>query len=171
MRSGTEVVVFAGVVLSIMIPGGLLLRQNRELRSVLAGPPRPIIEGAYLPPLGGYGWDSHKATLVIALRSGCPYCEASMGFYGRIADEWKRQTLRAYPLVLYPDPAKGVRPEIRDMGRLTSMDYEKIGVVGTPTVLLVDSRGRVLRKWIGQLSPSEEAGLLATVRGSLLASQ
>ena len=57
------------------------------------------------------------------------------------------------------------------MGRLTSMDYEKIGVVGTPTVLLVDSRGRVLRKWIGQLSPSEEAGLLATVRGSLLASQ
>lgn len=164
MRNWSEAVVFTGVVLSIVIPGGLVLRRNEGLRNLLSGPPRVIGKGVQIEPLAGYRWNSHEATLIMALRSDCPYCQASMGLYGRISNLWKDQMLNAYPLVLFPDSAKAAEPEIRDIQRLTNVDYLKLGIRGTPTVLLVDSRGKVLEKWAGQLPPSEEQGLLSTVR-------
>jgi hypothetical protein len=36
-------------------------------------------------------------------------------------------------------------------------------VSGTPTLLLLDSKGRVERAWIGQLNPQGEKELIATV--------
>jgi len=164
MRNWSEVAVFAGVVLSVIVPGGLILRQNHQLRSLLAGKAKVLTEGVHLESPIGYRWDSHKATLVIALRSGCPYCEASMGFYGRILRLWAGQSLKAYPIALYPDAATEVGPEIHGIQRLTDLDYAKMGIASTPTVLLVDSRGMVLRKWAGQLPRSDEEKLIGTVR-------
>jgi thiol-disulfide isomerase/thioredoxin len=162
----SEAVTFTVVVVSVMVAGGLLLRQNQELRRLLSGPPKVIVEGQLIGPLGlgEYRWDSNRATLVIALRSGCPYCEASMGLYGRISELWKGHALEAYPLVLYPDSTKEVNAEIRDLRQLTNVDYVRMGVGSTPTLLLIDSQGRVLRKWTGQLTSQTEEGFLSTVR-------
>jgi hypothetical protein len=165
MRNRSEVAVFLAVVLSVMVLGALILRQNQQVRTLLVGRPRTIIEGARLQPLNGYEWGSHRATLIIALRSGCPFCQASAGFYGRIGDVWKGEKLKVYPLVLYPDAANEVEPEVRKFQKLVNMDYLKIGVLSTPTVLLVDSQGNVLRKWTGELPVSQEEDLLAAARG------
>lgn len=150
----------------MVVPTGLILRQNPHLASLLAGPQRIAQVGSHLEPLPGYRWDRHGTTLVIALKSGCPYCEASMGFYGRIADLWRNGALNAYPLVLYSDPASDVRPEIRGMQRITRLGYSRIGIASTPTVLLVDSQGIVVKKWPGQLPLPEVERLLASLRSS-----
>ncbi len=163
LRPG-KIFVFLGVALPVMVSGALILRQNQEVKMLLAGSPRVITVGARLEPLNGYKWNSHGATLVLALRSGCPFCQASMGFYGRVKDDWRSGRLKAYPLVLYPDAAAEARPEIRNLWQLTSVDYAGVGILSTPTVLLVDSRGSVLRKWTGQLPASQEEIVLAAAR-------
>jgi hypothetical protein len=38
-----------------------------------------------------------------------------------------------------------------------------VGVRGTPTLLLVDRRGMVLRTWVGRLAPERESEVLAAV--------
>ena len=54
------------------------------------------------------------------------------------------------------------------MSKFSSLDYQKvfgqslgeIRVLGTPTVMLVDSGGRVLKSWVGLLSPSDEQSVI-----------
>ena len=41
-----------------------------------------------------------------------------------------------------------------------------IGVAGTPTLLLVDARGKVSDVWRGKLQPDEEEKVIATLRAS-----
>ena len=42
-----------------------------------------------------------------------------------------------------------------------------IGVVGTPTLLLVDARGKVSDVWRGKLQPNDEEGVIGALRGSV----
>ena len=46
---------------------------------------------------------------------------------------------------------------------------ESIGVAGTPTLLLVDARGKVSDVWRGKLQPDEEEKVIATLRGNVSA--
>jgi thioredoxin-related protein len=43
-----------------------------------------------------------------------------------------------------------------------------IGVTGTPTLLLVDSTGKVANVWQGKLQPDQEAGVLAVLKKVVL---
>lgn len=165
MRRASENAVTAVVILVTAVTGWQILRQNQEFRRLLAGQPRVAREGARLLAPPGYAWRSHPATVVIALRSGCPYCKASMGLYGEIENLWIAQHWKIYPLVLFSDPARQVDGRIRLMQRLANMDYPALGIASTPTVLLVDSSGRVLRKWAGQLRSPDDEQMLDAIRG------
>jgi hypothetical protein len=44
-----------------------------------------------------------------------------------------------------------------------SQPLNTIQVTGTPTLLLLDSNGRVARAWVGQLTPQGEKELIAAV--------
>lgn len=37
-------------------------------------------------------------------------------------------------------------------------------VTATPTILLVDNRGRVMREWIGELTPQRENDVISAAR-------
>ena len=39
-----------------------------------------------------------------------------------------------------------------------------IGVIGTPTLLLVDGKGTVAQVWEGKLKPDQEGGVLAVLK-------
>jgi hypothetical protein len=43
---------------------------------------------------------------------------------------------------------------------------DRIGVQGTPTIILVDRSGIVKKTWVGKLSPQEELVVLNTLRGT-----
>jgi hypothetical protein len=63
------------------------------------------IVGQTLAPLPGYSWSSYRKTLVIAIRRGCPYCDASLPFYRRLGEQEKSKMLRAHVLLVMPDDA------------------------------------------------------------------
>ena len=113
-----------------------------------------------LASLPGYSWSSYPKTLVIAIRKGCPYCDASMPFYRQLGEQEKSNVLRAHVLVVMPnDEAYGSslleKNDVEVQG-IFGQKLAALNVSGTPTVLLLDSSGRIEREWIGQLTPRGE---------------
>ena len=116
--------------------------------------------GQTLAPLPGYMWSSYPKTLVIAIRKGCPYCDASMPFYRQLGEQEKSNMLRAHVLVVMPNDASYgssllEKNDVEVQG-IFGQKLAALNVSGTPTVLLLDSSGRIEREWVGQLSPRAE---------------
>jgi thiol-disulfide isomerase/thioredoxin len=116
--------------------------------------------GQTLAPLPGYSWSSYPKTLVIAIRRGCPYCDASMPFYRQLSEQEKSNVLRAHVLVVMPNNATSgstfLSKDNLESQAIFGQDLDALNVSGTPTVLLLDSSGRIEREWVGQLSPRAE---------------
>jgi hypothetical protein len=116
--------------------------------------------GQILEPLPGYSWSSHPKTLVIAIRRGCPYCDASLPFYKQLGQQEQSNLLRAHVLVVMPDDGSSgsgfLRKNDVDAQGIFGQNLDALKVLGTPTVILLDSDGRIEREWIGQLAPGEE---------------
>ena len=101
---------------------------------------------------------------MIAIRRGCPYCDASLPFYRQLGEQERSNTLGAHVLLVMPNDAS------TGSGLLTKADVEvqaifgqelhALKVSGTPTVLLLDSGGRIEREWIGQLTPLREKDVI-----------
>jgi len=122
------------------------------------------IVGLNLAPLAGYNWSSHPKTLVIAIRKGCPYCDASLPFYRRLGEQERGNTLHAHVLLVMPnDASSGSRylsKENVEVQRIFGQGLGALKISGTPTVLLLDSSGLIKRTWIGQLSPRGEQDVM-----------
>ncbi len=50
--------------------------------------------------------------------------------------------------------------------QIKQMPLDKIGVTGTPSMLLIDSSGRVKQTWFGKLPADEQAQALTSIVGS-----
>ena len=123
-----------------------------------------VAGGRTLGPLSGYDWGSYSKTLVIAIRTGCPYCDASMPFYRRLGERERSSRLRAHLLLVMPnDPATGAQYLAKgglDSQSIFGQSLGALRVSGTPTLLLLDSGGRVERTWVGQLTAKEESEVM-----------
>ena len=116
--------------------------------------------GQTIAPLPGYRWSSYPKTLVIAIRRGCPFCDASLPFYRQLGEQERSNVLRAHVLVVMPnDVSSGsgfLRKDDVEVQGIFGQNLDALRVSGTPTVLLLDSSGRIERAWIGQLTPRGE---------------
>lgn len=128
---------------------------------------RKIDDGAVGPTLAqlpGYSWGSYQKTLLIAIRAGCPYCEASMPFYRQLDTRERSNMLRAHVLVVMPDdPSTGgglLRRDNLDVQTIYDQRLGALGIEGTPTLLLLDSSGHIQRAWFGELTPTGEKDVL-----------
>jgi hypothetical protein len=82
MKSKLEVAANVAVIVLAVVIGTVFLID----RLAKHGPdPNEVKVGDQLPDLHAYNWKAHDRTLVLALRSGCHFCEASMPFYRRLA--------------------------------------------------------------------------------------
>jgi hypothetical protein len=123
------------------------------------------IVGQTLAPLPGYSWSSYPKTLVIAIRRGCPFCDASMPFYRQLGEQERISVLRAHVLVVMPNDASSGSSLLRkgdvEVQGIFGQDLDALKVSGTPTVLLLDSSGRIERVWIGQLTQRAEKEVMS----------
>ena len=128
-------------------------RQTHESEEV--GP-----AGQTLAPLPGYSWSSYRKTLVIAIRRGCPFCDASLPFYRQLGEQERSNVLRAHVLVVMPNDASSgsslLKKDDVEVQGIFGQELDALKVSGRPTVLLLDSSGRIERAWIGQLTPRGE---------------
>jgi hypothetical protein len=123
--------------------------------------------GKVINPVPGYKWDSHSKTLILALRKGCEFCEASMPFYRRLSAIEHEGKASAHLLAIMPDNKTSGSEVLRTAGIEIESVFEQplksIQVLGTPTLLLLDASGKVEKAWVGQLSPDGEAEVIAAL--------
>jgi len=124
--------------------------------------------------LGGYSlvalrppqdWSAHPATLVIAVATGCPHCERSLPFYSSLLQMRREGKLKANILFLVQT---GKSPAVRQPIPIdtppalivNNVELSALGIPGTPTILTVDGRGKILHAWKGELSDAGRRSVL-----------
>lgn len=132
----------------------------------LAEEPRP---GAKLA-LPSVDWASNPKTLVLGLSTKCRYCSESAGFYHKLLRAASFNSVRT--IAVFPQPVSEARVFLQEHN-LTPDDVRQakmrdVGMVGTPTVLLVDSSGRVQSSWVGELSPEREGEVFKELGSAVL---
>jgi hypothetical protein len=129
--------------------------------------PNEIKAGDKLLGLRAYNWKAHERTLVLALRNGCHFCEASMPFYRRLAKLEQSNQIGVHLIAVFPDNPAVVR-QVVETQQLTievlpAFELGQVKVQATPTLMLVDEQGRVSKVWMGQLPAAEEAEVIAAI--------
>jgi hypothetical protein len=130
-------------------------------------PESQALLGKTLPPLPDHDWKRQNPTLVMAIREGCTFCEASMPFYKRLSDLRKADRIRARLLAIMPDPEAEASAQLQAKGVNVEGAFHQplksLYVSATPTLLLVNGEGKVVRAWVGQLTPQQESEVVSAV--------
>ena len=116
--------------------------------------------GSQIGDIDNVTWSDAGVTAVIWLNSSCQFCDQSMEFYRRLVAKPRvgrviamgsedRGVIHAYLL------KHGVEPD-----QIVSVVPGRLKVVGTPTLLLVDSGGLVTESWIGRIRTKNAEDLI-----------
>ncbi len=164
MKSKVEVAANVIVILLAVVIGSVFLMD----RFANSGPgPNEVKAGDQFPGLRAYDWKAHDRTLVLALRNGCHFCEASMPFYRRLAKLEQSNQIGAHLIAVFPDDPAVVR-QVVETQQLTidvvsGFELGQVKVQATPTLILVDEQGRVSKVWMGELPAAGEAEVIAAI--------
>lgn len=111
----------------------------------------------------GIAWNQNGQTLILALSRNCRFCTESAPFYKKLSQSKGNTHLVA----LLPQSVEEGQEYLEKLGvsvdEVKQFSLEKIGVRGTPTLLLVDTSGVVKNFWVGKLSPEQEAIVLSVL--------
>jgi peroxiredoxin len=127
--------------------------------------PRPARVGDSVK-LRGIDWAASEHTLLFVLRKDCSYCTSSRGFYKRALEVVKHQpTVRT--VAALPHEPSMAREYLTRMGLdfdiIVQVDFENLGIMITPSLFLVDRRGVIEQRWLGQLKFDKEAEVLSAI--------
>jgi hypothetical protein len=121
--------------------------------------------GQQAPLVPNTAYADAECTVLLALKSTCRYCSDSMAFYGRL--QHRIQDAHGHLVVLWQDTAGLARDYLQ--GHRLSVDsvvlvsFARLGIPGTPTLMLVDPAGMVRGVWIGYLAEAEQNEVLSAV--------
>lgn len=105
-----------------------------------------------------------ERNLVLVLSQTCRFCEQEMPFYQSLSEQLRGH---ASLLALFPpgekEPEKYLASRSVHVDRVVSGSYMELGVRGTPTLLLVDARGKIKRAWVGALAPEQHKDVIESV--------
>lgn len=113
--------------------------------------------------LAGVDWSKNERTLLMALSDQCHFCSASAPFYQRLTKETAAQENLGL-IAVFPQPANEARNYLNNLGvRIADVrqsSFDALGVMATPTLVLVNKEGIVINTWRGQLPPAKEDEVL-----------
>jgi len=121
-------------------------------------------------PLPGVDWSASSQTLLLALSQNCHFCSESAPFYQRLAHERaQRGSLRL--IAVLPQPVVDGQKYLSDLGLsvddVRQVPLSSLGVVGTPTLILVNKVGVATEVWRGKLPGDAESQVLAKLKEGL----
>jgi len=166
MKTKLEAIANVMVILMALAVGSVVLtRYETTFRA-----PRSVATGDHLPKLSGLDWSSHRRTLLLVLNTGCRYCQESVPFYQKLAQTQRPDGAALEIVAVFPNEAQMVRQFTAREGltirSVPGVLLEDLRVNATPTLLLVNTEGRVERLWVGILTSRQEIDLLKLESGS-----
>lgn len=127
-----------------------------------------VTKGSVLGAIAGVDYKQAPRTLILALNVDCRFCTKSVPFYNSLA-EARQENAGQFNLVAAfinkdPELVKSyVEEKQLSVQAIPGVDLDKLGIHMTPTLILVDSAGKVLDSWRGELQPDGERELFATL--------
>jgi hypothetical protein len=130
-------------------------------------PPPPIAKGTEIK-LPGAAPANPQPTLVLALSKNCRFCQESVGFYQKLT-AFKNSSPQGLRLVaVLPQSQEEAESYLKEQGigadEVISMDVSKLGVRGTPTLLLLDGQNKLEELWTGKLDDSQESQVMERLK-------
>lgn len=154
---GEAFAVAAGVVL-VVAAGARYLSPG--------APAASAAEGARLERSVGIDFRAADRTVILFLQSDCRFCRVSTPFYRRLT---VRDTTGVQIVVAAPAVDAGMRRYLTahaiEPDAVIYVEQGELPVSATPTVLAVDSDGRVTHAWAGWLDAGQEADVLSVLFG------
>jgi len=149
-----SVILGVTVFLVLAVRGELLKRQTADTS------PHAIIGKTLSLP--GVNFPPQHNSLVLALSTTCHFCKESLPFYRDLAGRLVGQ-IDVIAVLPQPQPEgqSYMRQATVNVKQVVSAGLGSIGVHGTPTILLVDSTGKVINVWVGLLNQKGQQEVLA----------
>jgi thioredoxin-related protein len=164
MKTKIEFVANAVVILLAVVIGIVFIKDRFAPSS---SEPIEVKVGDKVARIEGWDFGAHGETLMLVLRKGCHFCEDSAPFYQRLVTQQRQSGSHASIVAVFPDPADVAKEVVQSEGlaveAISGVPLERLNVNGTPTLLLVDRTGMVLKAWMGVLSPRQELEVMRAV--------
>ncbi len=147
------------VVVGLLVCGALVknyfLSGSKKVSSIA-----PVTAGTKLT-LPGVDWQATPQTLLLVLSDGCRFCTESAAFYQELTKQLATRSdirlIAVFPTDVYRGKEYLNQLGVGAFGEVRQASLATIGVVGTPTLILVDDQGVVVNAWAGKLRAEEEA--------------
>jgi len=125
-------------------------------------------EGTTLKDTSELKLSSSSKTLVMLTASSCHYCTESMPFYQQLVAHARE---RHIPVVAATREDPRINEKYLEIhgvkaDRTVSATTNSISAPGTPTLILVDSSGKILKVWRGKLAKDAEESVLTARAGA-----
>jgi hypothetical protein len=166
-RMSLDLVVNIVILITCAALGGAVVqRYYTSDARVRSEPTRLIKVGDRADALPGLSYAEARATLLLHVKSSCPYCTQSMAFYRRVREMTKQR--QGVPFVVVGVESPDVLQ--RYLGEHGVAVDRVISAPGTPqptpTLILVDSQGVVRDVWLGLQSAEGEQRVLRQIGSS-----
>jgi hypothetical protein len=100
-------------------------------------------------------------TAVLVLSTRCPHCASGAAFYRRLREVRQRHSSSLNIIAVFPNEphevARFMDSAGLDVPAYSEVSLDALGVAATPTILLVDRAGKVVKRWVGEI-PAETEG-------------
>lgn len=107
-----------------------------------------------------------KKNLVMVISQTCHFCEKEMPFYrslGELDLEGKASLVVVFP-PNEPEPAKFLAARSVRADHVVNSPLSGLQIRGTPTLLLVDEKGKVERAWVGALPEDKHREVIESLQ-------
>lgn len=107
-------------------------------------------------------FSSQPKTLILALSTGCRFCNESVPFYKRIIENTQNKNVKL--VAVFPTSIEESKAHLNELG-LTNLEVKRspldnIQVSGTPTLILTNEKGEITDYWVGKLTPDKETEVI-----------
>jgi hypothetical protein len=156
-------IIVVASLLSVFLVRKYFLPSQTQATQARTQAPVTIPAGTKIP-MTGVDWSKNGKTLLLVLQKGCHFCSESAPFYQRLVRETSEHSGVQLIAALPQDVNEG-KQYLNDLGvqvnEVKQASLSSLGIMGTPTILLVDKNGVITDSWIGKLAPDGESSVLS----------
>jgi hypothetical protein len=154
--ANVAIIVAVAVFLTLVIRGNFFPHTpSAQSRSALVGKTISV---------PGIHFSTQRDSLVLGLSTACHFCNESMPFYKGLVGQLHGSL---DVIAVLPQTKSEAEHYLKTAGlseaSVVSSSLDTIGIYATPTLLLVDSTGKVKSEWVGKLDDATQRKILAAV--------
>jgi hypothetical protein len=163
LLANVAIIVVALALCAVLVQRYLLPASPRDEAAV-----KGVMPGTKLQ-LPGLDWGQSDRTLLIVLSTTCRFCTESAPFYQRLAQEKAKAGGNIRMVAVLPQGVEAAQKYLGEHG--IAVDQVRQAAPGaayaeaTPTLIMVDRTGSVIKTWVGKLPAEKEAEVVGHFLG------